>query len=64
MMTHSKTWQASSNPANLAVVIPMQKNAGTSANKASSGKQPVIKLKATAPKRYSIDDNGGGYEGL
>ena len=63
MMTNNKAWQAVVNPANFAPVSSMENK--LIAVKQNGGKKQVsVKIKTVTPKRYSFDDNGGGYEGL
>jgi len=64
MMTNSKSWQTVVNPANLAAISSMNNNLAVVKKNADAAKEVVIKMKVINPKRYSFDDNGGGYDGL
>ena len=64
MMTNSKSWQTVVNPANLATISSMNNNLTVVKKNTDAAKEVVIKMKVINPKRYSFDDNGGGYDGL
>jgi hypothetical protein len=66
MITNQQPWQATVNPVFLTNVPQtqntlsiVQKNFITKTKKTSAS---VVKF--AAAKRYSFDDNGGGYQGL
>lgn len=63
MITNRKAWQTIVNPNNLTKVVPMGNNLAVVKNHVTSP-ESVAKIKVVVPKRYSFDDNGGGYEGL
>ena len=64
MMTNSKPWQTVVNPANLAAISSMNNNLAVVKKNADAAKEGTVKMKVVNPKRYSFDDNGGGYDGL
>jgi hypothetical protein len=66
MMTNKQPWTAIVNTT-LLVIVPQKGNSLSVVNKeftigAQKSSVPVIKF--AAAKRYSFDDNGGGYSGL
>ncbi|MDB5208117.1 MAG: hypothetical protein JWR72_3192 [Flavisolibacter sp.] len=66
MMTNQQPWQAIVNTALLAK-IPKKENSLSVVSKeftTGSQKSPVLVMNFSAAKRYSFDDNGGGYLGL
>ena len=64
MMANSKPWQTVVNPANLAAISSMNNNLAVVKKNADAAKEVIVKLTVVNPKRYSFDDNGGGYDGL
>ncbi|HYO20942.1 MAG TPA: hypothetical protein VER36_00970 [Flavisolibacter sp.] len=65
MMTSSKPWQAIVNANNLPNVIVTENNLTVAKPKPSASKKAnVYSSKVVTTKRYSFDDNGGGYAGL
>ena len=64
MMANSKSWQTVVNPANLAAISSMNNSLTVVKKNADAAKEVVVKMKVINPKRYSFDDNGGGYDGL
>lgn len=65
-MTNSKLWQTASNTNNANNVILLENNL-TAAKKSDASSKNSLRLTAKdtqMPKRYSFDDNGGGYLGL
>ena len=63
MMTNGKPWQAVVNPTILAPINSVEKNLAV-VKKSATAKQVSVKMKVVNPKRFSFDDNGGGYAGL
>lgn len=63
-MTSNKPWQAIVNADNLPKVIPTENNLAAVKQEAKHKKVTYYTEKVITPKRYSIDDNGGGYQGL
>lgn len=63
-MTNNQPWQAIVNVNNLPKVISTDNNLNESAQTTTTHKKAKSYLKVVTPKRYSFDDNGGGYEGL
>lgn len=65
MMTSSKPWQAIVNVNNLPTVIVTENKLTVAKQKtATSKKGNAYTSKVVTTKRYSFDDNGGGYAGL
>ena len=65
MMTSSKPWQAIVNADNLPKVIATENTlSAVKGNDASQNYSNVYSTKVINAKRYSFDDNGGGYKGL
>ena len=65
MMTSNKPWQAIVNADNLPKVITTENNLSIAKqNTATHQTASSYSYKLVTPKRYSFDDNGGGYEGL
>ena len=63
-MANNNAWQTTANPSNLATVISMENSSAAVKKDTESVKASSLKMKIVLPKRYSVDDNGGGYEGL
>jgi hypothetical protein len=65
MMTNNKPWQTIVNADNFGTAaqninnLSVAKNDGETEDASNS-----YKAKTVLPKRYSFDDNGGGYQGL
>jgi hypothetical protein len=65
MLTTNKSWQVMANTANLPKVNATDANlTGSKQNTSSSNQVDAYMMKIVTPKRYSFDDNGGGYQGL
>ena len=64
-MTHTISRQANANTNNAFQMTVTEKNI-SGAKEINSREKENYSLpnKATVPKRYSVDDNGGGYGGL
>ena len=63
MVANNKPWQAVVNPVNLVPASAMENKLAV-IKKDAANKQVTVTMKVVNPKRYSFDDNGGGYEGL
>jgi hypothetical protein len=65
MITSNNSRQAVGNALNAPAVVVVEDSMQV-ANKtaASNNSAYASPLKVVTPKRYSFDDNGGGYEGL
>jgi hypothetical protein len=64
MTTDNKPWQAIVNPENLSKEVTTDNNLAVAEKKSGASNQSRSYAKVMTPKRYSIDDNGGGYKGL
>lgn len=65
MLTNNKPWQAIVNANNLSKVNTAENNLAVVQKETVSRKQrSSYTVKVITPKRYSFDDNGGGYQGL
>ena len=64
MTTNNKPWQAIVNPENLSKATTTDNNLVVAEKKSGASYQSSAYVKVLTPKRYSIDDNGGGYKGL
>jgi hypothetical protein len=65
MLTTNKSWQVIANTNNLPKVNATDANlTGSKQNNSASGQVNAYMMKIVTPKRYSFDDNGGGYQGL
>ena len=63
-MATNKAWQAVVNPNNFASIAQMENSSAPVKKETEGVKASSLKMKIVLPKRYSVDDNGGGYEGL
>ena len=64
MTTNNKPWQAIVNPENLSKAATTDNNVTVAEKKSGASYQSSAYEKVVNPKRYSLDDNGGGYKGL
>jgi hypothetical protein len=65
MLINNKPWQTLVNAENLSKTGKRENNLTVAQkNNVTSTKGNVYTTKVVTPKRYSFDDNGGGYEGL
>lgn len=64
MLTTNQSWQVNSNTINLPKVNAADANLKGSNQNTTSGQVNAYMMKIVTPKRYSFDDNGGGYQGL
>lgn len=64
MTTNNKPWQAIVNPENLSKAVTVGNNLAVAEKKSGASYKSNAYAKVITPKRYSIDDNGGGYKGL
>ncbi|RYZ27641.1 MAG: hypothetical protein EOO10_12080 [Chitinophagaceae bacterium] len=64
MTTNNKPWQAIVNPENLSKAATTDNTLTVAEKKSGASYQSNAYAKVLTPKRYSIDDNGGGYRGL
>ena len=62
-MANNNAWQTAANN-NIAQSVPMEKNFSAVKKDTEGVKASSLKMKVVLPKRYSVDDTGGGYEGL
>jgi len=63
MTTNNKPWQAIVNPEN-PKAVSTDNNLAVAEKKSGASYHSNAFAKVITPKRYSIDDNGGGYKGL
>jgi len=64
MIANNTPWQAVVNPNNLAAMTSMENKMAAVKKNTVDTKLVSVKMKVVNPKRYSFDDNGGGYKGL
>lgn len=65
MMTNKQAWQTMGNATGLGKVPARQSNMSVVKGFEKEKQGPSIaSIKFVAAKRYSFDDNGGGYKGL
>lgn len=66
MLTNNNSWQAVISAGKMHKAISAETLLNAGKQKTAPAKTPANSylLKIVTSKRYSIDDNGGGYEGL
>ena len=64
MMSNNKPWQAIVNADSPKVMTSENNLAVVQKDASSKNEENAFYLKVLTPKRYSFDDNGGGYQGL
>lgn len=64
-MTNTTLWQATLNASNPSKAVLIENNLDTVKKGTASATKSIGTTKVVVmPKRYSFDDNGGGYRGL
>ncbi|RYF86330.1 MAG: hypothetical protein EON98_04015 [Chitinophagaceae bacterium] len=65
MMTNNKPWEAVVNADNALKLVPAENHLTVVKKDANSHKYvATTSAELVTTKRYSFDDNGGGYQGL
>jgi hypothetical protein len=64
MLSSNIPWQANTGANHLPNVLSNENQLTTAKQKPAAEQAKIYKAKVVTTKRYSFDDNGGGYEGL